>query len=390
MESYYIPSLGLAPKWCSFLENITEELEERDLTREGTAKDGQESIYENYKFVSRDEVEKLGISNLVGTPLLRGYMHGFFMDINLYNRVRAVANPFEYEEYRKKKLKERIEKKRASRISPKESAKASKHAVNPELASRLIGKSEDRTKAGKAAGELMSDNRFGNLFTNPDYEIDEQDEDFKLRNPSGVAASKKRRNDLDSDEDGESDDDDSEREESDLPIGFNAVGAYDENDDESEEDDDSDSDEDGFHRGKVRGEMYEQAKSLERPKKSSQKIGSRKKKKPVMYEAAEASHSAVDIGLGDTSVNDRIKRRKQEMNMSLEERLELDRSKGSRPHTKLQIKQGLSREARFIPRDALKKQEAEKARGDSRSSKKDRKRRGIKDLGFKTPFNNSK
>ena len=246
MESYYIPAVGLAPKWCSFLENITEELEERDLTREGTT-DGKEGIYENYKFVSRDEVEKLGISNLVGTPLLRGYMHGFFMDINLYNRVRAVANPFEYEEYRKKKLKERLEKKRASRITPKESV-VSKHAVNPELASRLQGKSGARTKSGKAAGDILSDNRFGSLFTNPDFEIDDEDENFKLRNPSGVAASKKRRNDLDSDE--ESNDEENEQEQ---PVGFNAVETIDRDSDignMSEED--SDSDEDGFHRGKVR------------------------------------------------------------------------------------------------------------------------------------------
>lgn len=26
--TYYIPSLGPAPKWCSFLDHITEELEE--------------------------------------------------------------------------------------------------------------------------------------------------------------------------------------------------------------------------------------------------------------------------------------------------------------------------------------------------------------------------
>lgn len=28
--TYYIPSLGPSPKWCSFLDNITEELEESE------------------------------------------------------------------------------------------------------------------------------------------------------------------------------------------------------------------------------------------------------------------------------------------------------------------------------------------------------------------------
>lgn len=408
MESYYIPTVGLAPKWCSFLENITEELEEKDLTREGTM-DGKEGIYENYKFVSRDEVEKLGIANLVGTPLLRGYMHGFFMDINLYNRVRAVANPFEYEEYRKKKLKERLEKKRASRIAPKESV-VSKHAVNPELATRLMGKSDARTKAGKAAGNILSDDRFGSLFTNPDYQIDEEDEDFKLRNPSGVAASKRRRNDLDSDEEDASD------EEPEEPLGFNAVEPVgDASDVDDYSDDDSDSDEDGFHRGKVRtrrvqkwsthlcrflifwcftfnqvrGEMYEQMKATTTKKRTKEKKDKKrkapKKKKPVMYEADDGNQNAVDIGLGDASANDRVKRRKQEMHMSLEERMSLERNKIG--NTNLQVRgDGVSREVTYIPKDTLKKQERQR---DARE-KKGRSRRGVKDLGFKTPFKHSK
>lgn len=30
IQSFYLPSLGPAPKWCSFLDTITEELEESD------------------------------------------------------------------------------------------------------------------------------------------------------------------------------------------------------------------------------------------------------------------------------------------------------------------------------------------------------------------------
>ena len=270
LESYYIPKVGLAPKWCSFLENITEELEERDLKRDASAsggsvvRDGEETVFENYKFVSREDLDKLGISHLIGTPLLRGYMHGFFMDINLYNRVRAVANPFEYEEYRKKKLKERLDAKRASRIAPKEnSRKANKHAVNPELAERLIDKTEDGvdTKAGKLANQILTDDRFGGLFTNPDYQIDEEDIEFKLRNPSGVAQTKnkKRRDDMDSDDDDDSAADvDNDPNRSDgMGDFFHRVGESDEGSDDGEDSEDSDSDEDGFRGGKVR-ECYPQ------------------------------------------------------------------------------------------------------------------------------------
>ena len=38
--SYFIPSLGTAPRWCSFLDNLAEELEEETGT-----------VYDDYKFV---------------------------------------------------------------------------------------------------------------------------------------------------------------------------------------------------------------------------------------------------------------------------------------------------------------------------------------------------
>jgi ribosome biogenesis protein ENP2 len=255
LETYYIPKVGLAPKWCSFLESITEELEERDLKRDTDAgsdvlvRDGQESVFENYKFVSRDDLEKLGVSDLIGTPMLKAYMHGFFMDIALYNKIRAVANPFEYEEYRKKKLKERLEAKRASRIAPKET-KRKKTSVNPGFAERLHDKAEaSNTKSAKLAGQILSDDRFGGLFSNPDFEIDEEDEDFKLRNPSGVAATKRQNqnNDMDSDED---DDDNDNSAEDDGGV-FRRVES--DKDDAEYSDDASDSDDadDGFRGGKV-------------------------------------------------------------------------------------------------------------------------------------------
>jgi len=48
MTTYFIPELGPAPRWCSFLENITEEMED---TAGGTR-----SVYEDYKFLSRSEL----------------------------------------------------------------------------------------------------------------------------------------------------------------------------------------------------------------------------------------------------------------------------------------------------------------------------------------------
>ncbi|KAG9122608.1 hypothetical protein FRC07_000946 [Ceratobasidium sp. 392] len=48
MTSYYIPQLGPAPRWCSFLDNITEEMEEQTVR----------NVYEDYKFVERSELDR--------------------------------------------------------------------------------------------------------------------------------------------------------------------------------------------------------------------------------------------------------------------------------------------------------------------------------------------
>jgi hypothetical protein len=48
--------LGPAPRWCSFLDSLTEELEEKHM----------ETVYDDYKFVTRKELEDLGLDHLMG------------------------------------------------------------------------------------------------------------------------------------------------------------------------------------------------------------------------------------------------------------------------------------------------------------------------------------
>lgn len=393
MESYFIPALGVAPKWCSFLDNITEELEERDLSQEDGEADelvrsGKESIYENYKFVTRDDLEKLGVSNLIGTPLLKGYMHGFFMNVNLYNRVKAVANPFEYEEWQKNKLKERLDAKRSSRIAPKESdARGPKAAVNPEFAERLQHKAEDSTKAGKVAKNVLSDDRFGSLFTNPDFQINEADEDFRLRNPSGVAAVQKKKNNLDSDDEDDeaSASENEEAVEEAVEEEKQALMASSDDDEETEEDDadsfESDSDDDGFSGGKIRGEAYDALLALERETSSRKKSN---KKAPTLYETHGMDDAgAVGLAKGDASTREHARQRLAEMELPLAARLAKEKEKET---LKVRVSSG-SKEASFIPRDTKRKLEAEKRQA-AEAMRGKRNRRGIKDLRLKTPFKN--
>lgn len=56
MLTYYIPNLGPAPRWCSFLDSLTEELEEGETA----------TVYDDYKFVTVEELHDLGFSHLIG------------------------------------------------------------------------------------------------------------------------------------------------------------------------------------------------------------------------------------------------------------------------------------------------------------------------------------
>ena len=172
--SFYVPRFGAAPPWASFLDNLTEELEETK---------NDDVVYDDYKFVTRPELEKMGLGHLMGTNLLKAYMHGFFMDLRLYDRVKAVTEPFAFDKWRKARINEKREKKQSQRISVKRTLPK----VNKALAERLID-DDAETKA-----KPLVDARFGALFEDPDFEVDETTEAFRLAYPSGTKKSGSKR-----------------------------------------------------------------------------------------------------------------------------------------------------------------------------------------------------
>ena len=192
--TYFIPNLGHAPKWCSFLDSLTEELEES----------GSQNVYEDYKFITQKEVEELGATTLIGTPLLKGYMHGYFIEIKLYNKLRAVSKPFEYEEYRLSKIKDKINEKRSSRITPRKRLPK----VNKQLAEKLLfhqnannKKNSNGTSSTSNNPEELVDDRFAALFKREDFQQDETSSEFILRNPTAAQRKKfKAKNGDDDDE----------------------------------------------------------------------------------------------------------------------------------------------------------------------------------------------
>ena len=96
----------------------------------------EKSNYDDYKFLSREELQSLNLTHLIGTNLLRGFMHGFFIDVRLYNKLKSALNPFKYEEYQQKKIEDKLNEKIQSRLRVKKSSKIPE--VNPDLAKRTV------------------------------------------------------------------------------------------------------------------------------------------------------------------------------------------------------------------------------------------------------------
>lgn len=169
MEVYYIPSLGPAPRWCAFLDNLTEELETS----------ATQTVYDDYKFITKQELESLGLDHLLGTNLLKAYMHGYFVDVRLYRRAKSIAEPFAFDQYKKRKIREKIEEDRPSRL--KIDDKLPK--VNRELAAKLMLDENSTNKKKVQAANLLKDDRFKAMFENPEFEVDTQAEEYRLLNP---------------------------------------------------------------------------------------------------------------------------------------------------------------------------------------------------------------
>lgn len=165
---FHIPSLGSAPKWCGFLDNMVEEMAEEVRTE----------TYDNYKFLTKPDLKSLSLDHLVGTAMLRPYMHGYFVDTKLYEQARLVANPYVYDEERQKRVQEKVEKERASRIRGVKKVK-----VNQKLADKILARQERRDKVDTNAG-VLGDERFAKLFEDEEFAVDETSREFKMLNPS--------------------------------------------------------------------------------------------------------------------------------------------------------------------------------------------------------------
>ena len=166
-HSFFIPQLGPAPKWCSFLDSVVEELAEDPDDPSAFKKAGE--VYDNFKFLTLAQLQQLNLGHLVGTSTVKPYMHGYFVHSRLYDQAKAITDPYVWEEQRARRIQEKVAKERESRIR---GAKGTpKVKVNRKLAEKGV-----------------SDPRFAQAFEDEDFAVDESSHVFKLINPSTKTA----------------------------------------------------------------------------------------------------------------------------------------------------------------------------------------------------------
>jgi ribosome biogenesis protein ENP2 len=207
---FFIPQLGPAARWCSFLDNIVEEMAEDPNDPSSFAKNPAGEVYDNFKFLTQPQLRQLNLDHLVGTTsLLRPYMHGYFVAQKLYEEARLISNPDLWQEQQQKSIKEKIEKQRESRIRGNKKVAVK---VNRKLAEKIQEREDkaerkrakrvlekggdddmvDNTEAAPAVEKtdessavgVLHDPRFARLFEDEDFEVDERSHEFQAINPS--------------------------------------------------------------------------------------------------------------------------------------------------------------------------------------------------------------
>lgn len=113
-----IPELGPAPRWASFLDNVITDVEEE--------KEAGTELFQDMKFITREEIEKFDMHHLIKSSVLKPYMHGFFIPRELYRLITdktGGATDGDYSKWVKSIRTIREEAKEKTKIAPERKQK---------------------------------------------------------------------------------------------------------------------------------------------------------------------------------------------------------------------------------------------------------------------------
>ncbi|PWZ08122.1 Nucleolar protein 10 [Zea mays] len=185
IPAHFIPALGPAPKWCSHLDNLTEEMEEKPDT----------TLFDEYKFLTKEEMERLNLTQYIGSSAVRAYLHGFIVRYELYKKQRAAVAPVEYETIKDEIKKKKLEAQRKSRITqvvkiPKVNRQIMDSIREDEIDLDMENVDKSSIKKKKRKLELnkaiLDDDRFKEMFENKDFEIDEESKEYLALHPQAA------------------------------------------------------------------------------------------------------------------------------------------------------------------------------------------------------------
>ncbi|KAF7093138.1 hypothetical protein CFC21_095569, partial [Triticum aestivum] len=184
IPAHFIPALGPAPKWCSHLDNLTEEMEEKQ----------ENTLYDDYKFLTEEEMERLGLSEYKNSDAVRAHLHGYVIRYDLYKKQRAKLHIADYETLQNDMKAKKLADLRKSRITqvvkiPKanrqllDDIRTAEEEIDADVEN--ASKSSIRKKQMKLdmKKSLLTDKRFQKMFENKDYEIDVSSKEYQAIHP---------------------------------------------------------------------------------------------------------------------------------------------------------------------------------------------------------------
>lgn len=103
------------------------------------------------------------------------------MDARLYNKAKAVVEPFAFDRFRKDKIRQEIESERKSRLQ----IESKLPKVNKELALKIMDEQANPSNSAKQRNvpNLLEDSRFKAMFENTDFAVNKEAEEYRLLAP---------------------------------------------------------------------------------------------------------------------------------------------------------------------------------------------------------------
>ena len=115
------------------------------------------------------------------------------MKAKLFNKLKEKNQVFDYQAYKEEQIKTRLDKevKKDKIVNKNVKVKANEKMIENLAKSTIAGKDTATTRARQA---LLIDDRFQGLTQDTDFERDETNEDYLLRNPTAANKLKKKSN----------------------------------------------------------------------------------------------------------------------------------------------------------------------------------------------------